>query len=90
MTKDGLVDAVQKTLGGSRAESARAVDAMFDGIVAALKGGDEVKVAGFGVFRVKMAKAREARNPRTGATVHVPASKKPRFTAGKALKEAVK
>ncbi|OHA49457.1 MAG: DNA-binding protein HU [Candidatus Terrybacteria bacterium RIFCSPLOWO2_01_FULL_58_14] len=90
MTKDGLVEAVQKILGGSRAESARAVDGVFDGITNALKRGEEVKIAGFGTYRVRMAKAREARNPRTGATVHVPASKKPRFSAGKALKDAVK
>lgn len=90
MTKDGIIDAVQKVLGTSRAEAARAVDGAFDAIMGAMKNGEEVRVAGFGTFRVKMAKAREARNPRTGATVHVPASKKPRFTAAKALKEAVK
>jgi DNA-binding protein HU-beta len=90
MTKDGLVAAVQKVLGSSKAEASRAVDAMFDAIVKSLRGGEEVKVSGFGTFRVKMAKAREARNPRTGAVVHVPASKKPRFTPAKALKDAVK
>ena len=63
---------------------------MFDGVSKALKIGEEVKVSGFGTFKVKLAKAREARNPRSGATVHVPASKKPRFSAAKALKDAVK
>lgn len=90
MTKDGIIDGVQQILGSSRAEAARAVDGMFDHITGALKKGEEVKIAGFGTFRVRLAKAREARNPRTGATVHVLASKKPRFSAGKALKEAVK
>lgn len=90
MTKDGIVEGVQSILNSSRAEAARAVDGVFDAIVAALKKGEEVKIAGFGTFRVKMAKARTARNPRTGETVQVPASKKPRFSAGKALKDAVK
>ena len=90
MTKDGLGEKVAAVLGGSAAEGKRAVDAVFDGIAQAMAGGDEVKIAGFGVFRVKLAKARDARNPRTGDIVHVPATNRPRFTAGKALKDAVK
>ena len=90
MTKDGLGDKIAAALGVSGSEGKRAVDAVFDGITQALAGGDEVRIAGFGVFRVKLAKAREARNPRTGEVVHVPATNRPRFTAGKALKDAVK
>ena len=90
MTKDGLADKVAAALGGSAAEGKRAVEAVFDGITAAMASGEEVKIAGFGVFRVKLAKARDARNPRTGEVVHVPATNRPRFTAGKALKDAVK
>ena len=90
MTKDGLADKVAAALGSSAAEGKRAVEAVFDGITAAMAAGEEVKIAGFGVFRVKLAKARDARNPRTGEVVHVPATNRPRFTAGKALKDAVK
>jgi len=90
MTKDGLADKVAAILGGSRAEGQRAVEGVFDSIKEAMATGEEVKIAGFGVFRVKLAKAREARNPRTGDVVHVPATKRPRFTAGKALKDVVK
>lgn len=89
MTKDNLTDAVQSIMGGSRAEAGRVVDAVFDGIVKSLTKGEEVRLAGFGVFRVKDRKARTARNPRTGETVAVAASKVPRFSAAKALKEAV-
>lgn len=90
MTKDGLAEKVAAALGTSGADGKRAVDAVFDGITAAMANGDEVRIAGFGVFRVKLAKARDARNPRTGEVVHVPATNRPRFTAGKALKDAVK
>ncbi len=90
MTKDTLGDKVAAVLGVSGAEGKRAVEAVFDGISQAMSGGEEVKIAGFGVFRVKLAKAREARNPRTGEVVHVPATNRPRFTAGKALKDIVK
>jgi len=90
MNKEALADKVAAILGGSGAEGKRAVEAVFDSMTQALAAGDEVKIAGFGTFRVKMAKAREARNPRTGETIHVPAAKRPRFTAGKALKDAVK
>jgi DNA-binding protein HU-beta len=90
MNKDALADKVAAVLGGSGAEGRRAVDAVFDAITSSLASGDEVKIAGFGTFRAKMAKAREARNPRTGEVVHVPAARRPRFTAGKALKDAVK
>lgn len=90
MTKDGLADKVSAALGVSGAEGKRAVEAVFDGIKESMSNGDDVKIAGFGTFKVKLAKARDARNPRTGEVVHVPATNRPRFTAGKALKDAVK
>lgn len=89
MTKEGLVDKVQQILGGTGAEAQRAVEGIFDAIKESLANGEDVKIAGFGVFRVRLAKAREARNPRTGEVIHVPARNRPRFTAGKALKDAV-
>lgn len=89
LSKVDLAEAVQKVLGGSRAEAMRAVDGLFDTIEKSLTRGEDVKVAGFGVFRKKIRKAREARNPKTGQMVHVPEKKVVRFTPAKALKQAV-
>ena len=66
------------------------VNGMFDAIVATLKKGDEVSIAGLGIFSVKARAARMARNPKTGEQVHVAATKVPKFRAAKALKDAVK
>jgi len=66
------------------------VDAFVDIITDSLRKGDKVNITGFGVFKVADRKAREGINPRTGEKIHIAASKKPRFTAGKILKEAVK
>lgn len=90
MNKAAIVDAVHENLGGTKVSAEQAVDTVFDSITNALKSGDEVAVAGFGVFSAKMRAAREARNPRTGEAVQVPAMKVPKFRAGKALKDAVK
>jgi len=90
MNKASLVEKVQSVLGGTKAEAERAVDALFDSIVAELKKGGEVSVAGFGIFSVKKRAARTARNPRTGETVKVPAMNVPKFRAAKALKDSVK
>lgn len=90
MNKVALAEAINKELNTSKAEAERVVEALFDAIVSALKKGDEVSVAGFGKFSVKHRKAREARNPKTGETVKVPASKAVKFSVAKALKEAVK
>lgn len=90
MTKDGLVAAMQKTLGGSKAEALRAVETVFDSITKSLARGEDVSVTGFGKFRVVKRAARTGRNPRTGATVQIAAKSVPRFSAGKALKDAVK
>jgi len=90
MTKDGLVEAVQKILGGSKAEAMRAVEGVFDSITKSLARGEDVNVTGFGKYRVVKRAARAGRNPRTGATVQIAAKTVPRFSAGKALKDAVK
>jgi len=90
MNKAGLVDAVHKVLGGTKVSAEQAVDAMIDGIVSSLKKGEEVSIAGLGIFTVKSRKARQARNPRTGEMVNVPATKVPKFRPAKALKDAVK
>lgn len=89
MTKNELIAAVADRARIDRNAAANAVEATFDLIVQALKQGDEVKLIGFGTFGVSERKAREGRNPRTGETVQIAASRAPRFTAGKGLKDAV-
>ncbi len=90
MNKAGLVDAVHAQLGTTKVQAEAVVDTVFDSILKTLKKGDEVAIAGIGKFSVKQRKAREARNPKTGETVKVPATKVPKFSAAKALKDAVK
>ena len=89
MNKAELIDAVSGQTGLAKVEATKAVDAVFDCITSALKSGDSVALLGFGTFVVRKRAAREARNPRTGETVKVPASMNPAFKAGKALKDAV-
>lgn len=90
MNKQGLIDVVHEELGTTKAQADRVVSAVIDSIVASLQKGEDVSIAGLGIFTVKQRKAREARNPRTGETVHVPAMNVPKFKPAKALKEAVK
>jgi len=65
------------------------IDAFTEEITKVMRKGDKVNITGFGVFKVADRKAREGRNPRTGETIQIKASKKPRFTPGKLLKEAI-
>jgi len=90
MNKAGLADAVHAKLGGTKVSAEEVVEIIIDGIVSALKGGDEVSIAGLGIFSTKQRAARVARNPRTGAAVNVAAMRVPKFRAAKALKDAVK
>ena len=89
MNKNDLVAAVSAGTGLSKSDSANAVDSMLDSIAGALKSGGEVRLVGFGTFSVAQRRASEGRNPRTGEKIQIPASKQPKFKAGKALKEAV-
>ena len=89
MNKAELVDAVADAANLSKADAGRAVDAVVDGITAALKRGEQVSVVGFGTFSVKHRAARSGRNPRTGETIQIAASNVPGFKAGKGLKDAV-
>jgi DNA-binding protein HU-beta len=89
MTKNELIAAVAGKASMTKTAAASAVDATFDAITAALKKGGEVKIMGFGHFRVIKRAAREGRNPRTGMPVKIKAARRPRFSAGKALKDAV-
>ena len=89
MNKNDLIAEVASKTGLTKAAAGEAVDATFDAITAALKGGDEVKIAGFGNFVVATRAASEGRNPRTGETIKIPAQKAAKFRAGKGLKDAV-
>lgn len=89
MNKNDLIAAVADNTDLSRGDATKAVDAVFDLITDCLKKGDEVRLVGFGTFSVSQRKATQGRNPRTGETIQIPASKQPKFKAGKGLKEAV-
>lgn len=89
MNKNDLVAAVADSSDLSKADAAKAVDAVFDSITGSLKGGGEVRLVGFGTFSVANRKASTGRNPRTGESIQIPASKQPKFKAGKGLKDAV-
>ncbi len=90
MNKAALVEKVHGILSTTKVQAENVVDTIFDTITASLKKGDEVSVAGFGIFSAKQRAARSARNPRTGEMVQVAAMKVPKFRAAKALKDAVK
>jgi len=89
VNRNDLVDAIAASANMTKADAAAAVDAVLDAITAALKGGNEVRLAGFGTFVVSHRAASEGRNPRTGEKIQIPASKLPKFRAGKGLKEAI-
>jgi DNA-binding protein HU-beta len=89
MNKASLVEMVHEKLGGTKVQAEEIVNGMFDAIVASMKAGNDVSIAGFGIFSVKRQAARTARNPRTGESVQVPAKNAPKFKAAKALKDAV-
>jgi len=90
MNKASIVDAIHAKIGDTKVQAEQAMDVVVDSIVNTLKGGNEVSIAGIGIFSVKARAARDARNPRTGETIKVPAMKVPKFRAAKALKDAVK
>jgi len=89
VNKNDLIASVATGAGLSKADAEKAVDAVFDSITNSLKGGQEVRLVGFGTFVVTKRAATEGRNPRTGEKIAIPASKQPKFKAGKALKDAV-
>jgi DNA-binding protein HU-beta len=89
VNKDDLVAAVASRTGLSKADAAKAIDCMGDSIKEALRNGSDVRLVGFGTFRVTHRQASIGRNPRTGERIHIPASNQPKFKAGKSLKDAV-
>jgi DNA-binding protein HU-beta len=90
MNKAGIAEAVHVVLGGTKVQAEQVVETVLNAIIDSLKKGEEVSIAGLGIFSVKMRAAREARNPRTGEAIKVAAMKVPKFRAAKALKDAVK
>lgn len=90
MNKADLAGKVHDMLGGTKTQSEAVVETVVDSIIAALKKGDEVSIAGLGIFSTKMRPARTGRNPRTGESIKVPSMRVPKFRAAKGLKDAVR
>lgn len=90
MTKAELIDKISASAGLSKADAGKALDSTLNAIKVSLKKGQKVTLVGFGTFSVVKRKSRKGRNPRTGDVITIPASKTPKFTAGKALKDAVR
>jgi DNA-binding protein HU-beta len=89
MNKNDLIARVSDVTTLSRSDATRAVEAVLETITSAMKVGDEVKIVGFGTFAVSNRAATTGRNPRTGEEIKIPASKQPKFKAGKQLKDAL-
>lgn len=89
MTKVELIDKMASDANISKASAQKAMDSFMDGIKKALKKGNKVTLIGFGTFSVGKRAARKGRNPRTGETIKIKASKSPKFKAGKAFKDAL-
>ena len=89
MNKAELVAAMAEKTGLSKKDAEAALKAFTDIVAEELKKGEKIQLVGFGTFEVAERSAREGRNPQTGATMKIPASKAPKFKAGKALKDAV-
>lgn len=90
MNKHDLIAKIANETGTTKSSAAAAVDSLLDGITRALKKGDAITFVGFGTFKTSQRRARVARNPRTGDPIKIPKRRVVRFTAGKALKGAVR
>lgn len=90
MTKAELIDKIASGAGLSKADASKALDSTLNAVKASLKKGQKVTLVGFGTFAVVKRKTRKGRNPRTGQVITIPAAKTPKFTSGKALKDAVR
>jgi DNA-binding protein HU-beta len=89
MNKQALVEVIHGITQGTKTQAEEVMEALIESITKSLKKGDEVSIAGIGKWSVKTRKARTARNPKTGATVQVPATRVVKFTVAKALKDIV-
>ncbi len=90
MNKQEIIAKIAKDTGMTKTKAVAAVDVLIESITRALKKGDSVSFVGFGTFKTSQRKARTARNPQTGAAIKIPKRRVPKFSAGKALKQAVK
>ncbi|HCC04705.1 TPA: HU family DNA-binding protein [Patescibacteria group bacterium] len=90
MNKADIIEKVHGVLGGTKADAERATETFVTSVVDALRAGDEVSIAGLGIFSTKMRPARTGRNPRTGESIQIQAMRVPKFRAAKGLKDAVK
>lgn len=89
MTKSELIEKMASDANITKAAAGKALDSFFDGIKKTLKKGNKVTLIGFGTFSVSKRAARKGRNPQTGETIKIKASKSPKFKAGKAFKDAI-
>lgn len=90
MNKQDLISKISKDTGVTKTNAAAAVDSLLDGITKSLRKGEAITFVGFGTFKTSQRKARMARNPQTGAAIKIPKRRVVRFSAGKALKTAVR
>ena len=89
MNKADLIDRIAGAADISKAQAGTAIDTMIEGVTASLKKGERVTLVGFGTFAISQRRARNGRNPQTGATIKIAARKVAKFTAGIELKKAV-
>ncbi|MEW5807599.1 MAG: HU family DNA-binding protein [Acidobacteriota bacterium] len=90
MNKAELIEKIAKDSKITKAQASRAIDSFIDGITKSLKKGEKTSLVGFGTYSISKRKARTGRNPQTGEPIKIPAKKVPKFTPGKALKDAVR
>lgn len=90
MNKAALADLIHAKIGGTKTQSEEVVQLVIDSIIATLKRGEKVSLAGLGIFSTKLSAASTKRNPKTGEPVHVPARMKPKFSPAQAFKDTIK
>ena len=90
MTKAELIDKIASGAGLSKTDASKALESTLNAIKSSLKKGQKVTLVGFGTFSTSKRKARKGRNPRTGQVINIAAARVPKFTSGKALKDAVR
>lgn len=90
MTKDDMIARMAECSDITKKQASQALEAFMSGVTTQLKKGEKVAFTGFGTFQISDRKARKGRNPQTGATIDIPATRVPVFRAGKKLKEAVR
>lgn len=89
MNKQELIDAIAKKAGLTKTDTAKGLEAFTSVVTATLKKGGDIRLTNFGTFAITKRAATTGHNPQTGAKIKIPASKQPKFRAGKGLKNAV-